>query len=72
MVAGSMILMWLANMNTLKGIGGAIVIILTNMTTGLISNIVTYVTQTKWTWASIATQGAIFALVLYVLIMIAI
>ena len=72
MVAGSMILMWLANMNTLKGIGGAIVIILTNMTTGLISNIVTYVTQTKWTWASIAIQEAIFVLVLYVLIMIAI
>lgn len=72
MVAGSIILMWLGNMNAVKGIGGAIVIILTNMVMSFIANITTYITQTKWTWMSAAIQGTIFIGVLSVLIMVAI
>ncbi|MFS1664259.1 accessory Sec system protein translocase subunit SecY2 [Streptococcus sp. zg-JUN1979] len=72
LVTGSMVLTWLANMNTVKGLGGAIVIILTNMTMNLIANTLTYFSQQTWTTAQLFWQLGIFALAVFVLVMIAI
>lgn len=72
LVTGAMILNWLANMNTVKGIGGAIVIILTNMTMSLVTNIIAYFSGNHWTMKKFVFQLVIFILAVFVLVMIAI
>lgn len=72
LMTGAVVLIWLANMNSAKGIGGAIVIILTNMIISFIGNIITYAKQTDWTILSVAIQLLIFVVTFTLLVMIAI
>ncbi|HEM3587642.1 TPA: accessory Sec system protein translocase subunit SecY2 [Streptococcus suis] len=48
MVAGSFVLMWLANLNVRKGIGGASVIIISNMTLAFLTNVVQLIKSSRF------------------------
>lgn len=72
MVTGTIVLIWLTNMNTVKGIGGATVIILTNMAMGFVANLLTYFTENKWSLEDLIVQSVFFVLAIFVLVMIAV
>lgn len=69
LVAGAFVLIWLGNQNTRLGLGGALLIILTNMVLNLVTTLSQYVqtarfTAGEWLGQMVLSLSVVFALVL--------
>lgn len=72
LVTGALVLNWLADVNTNKGLGGASVILLVNMMMNLSTNIYQFITENTHSWLTvlfrILLMAVIFSLLSFVVI----
>lgn len=70
LIAGAYVLMWLGNMNALKGIGASMIIIITNMLLSFFSNFTSFLGSREWTGTALTWSllGLVLALGILVLI----
>ncbi|MBM7643486.1 accessory Sec system protein translocase subunit SecY2 [Streptococcus loxodontisalivarius] len=70
MITGSYVLVWLGNMNSVKGLGGMMIIIIVNMILSFFNNLGQYFSDNSFTGVELLVQIAIFATCLILLMMV--
>ena len=72
LVAGTFSLIWLGNANGRRGLGGMMIIIITNMILAFITNLMTYFSTGQFMGEDLAIRIGALIIVLFILIMLAV